>query len=74
MLDPDFQNGIGLLKEFNFTYDILVYPRQLPAAIKLVTRHPGQTFVLDHIAKPLIVERKVEPWKNIFENYRKVQM
>ncbi|HLK03283.1 MAG TPA: amidohydrolase family protein [Candidatus Acidoferrum sp.] len=46
----------------NFTYDLLVYPRQLPAAIELVSRCPNQKFVLDHCAKPLIKTRQFEPW------------
>jgi L-fuconolactonase len=54
MLRPDFQNGISLLSRYGLCYDILVYPRQLPAAIELVRRFPEQQFVLDHIAKPQI--------------------
>ena len=38
----------------NLTYDILIVHHQLPAAIRLVDRHPDQLFVLDHIAKPAI--------------------
>jgi L-fuconolactonase len=54
MLRPDFLRGISCLAQFNFTYDILIYPRQLPTAIELVSRFPEQRFVLDHIAKPTI--------------------
>ncbi len=62
LLREDFLRGIGLLKKFNFTYDILIYPKQLPAAIKFVGKFPEQPFVLDHIAKPLIKDRITEPW------------
>jgi L-fuconolactonase len=62
MLDPAFQNGIRYLKDFNFSYDILIYPKQLPAAIRLAENHPDQVFVLDHMAKPFIKDRKIEPW------------
>ncbi|HTS37461.1 MAG TPA: amidohydrolase family protein [Candidatus Solibacter sp.] len=58
----DFCRGIGVLKDFNLTYDILIYPKQLPAAIKLAERFPGQNFVLDHIAKPFIRSGEIEPW------------
>jgi len=54
MLRPDFLRGIAQLKEFDLTYDILIFPKQLPAAIELVKRFPEQLFVLDHIAKPPI--------------------
>jgi len=62
MLRADFQRGIALLAERNLTYDILVYPRQLPAASALVEAFPRQRFVLDHIAKPLIKDQVMEPW------------
>lgn len=50
----EFSNGIGKLRQFSLTYDLLIYPRQLTAAIELVQQHPAQSFVLDHIAKPQI--------------------
>ena len=50
----DFNDGIQAIKEFGWTYDILIYARQLPFAIPFVDRHPDQVFVLDHIAKPTI--------------------
>jgi L-fuconolactonase len=64
----DFNRGVSLLKEFCLAYDILIFERQLPAAIRFVDRHPEQTFVLDHIAKPKIKAAEREPWaKNIAE-------
>jgi L-fuconolactonase len=62
MLRPDFLRGIAKLKEFKLTYDLLIYPTQLPAAIKLVQKFPEQDFVLDHLAKPYIREGALSPW------------
>jgi L-fuconolactonase len=62
MLREDFLRGIGTLKQFDLAYDILIFPKQLPAAVELVRRFPGQRFVLDHIAKPLIKDALIEPW------------
>jgi L-fuconolactonase len=62
MLRDDFRRGIRQLAEFDLAYDVLIYPRQLPAALRLVEEFPEQRFVLDHIAKPLIAEGKLEPW------------
>ncbi|HXS74901.1 MAG TPA: amidohydrolase family protein [Terracidiphilus sp.] len=62
MLRSDFRRGIGRLREYNLAYDILIFPRQLQAAIKLVHEFPDQRFVLDHIAKPMIAEGRMEPW------------
>jgi L-fuconolactonase len=58
----DFVKGVAQLRQFGFTYDILIYARQLPAAIELVARLPEQQFVIDHIAKPEIKAKKMEPW------------
>jgi len=63
MLRPAFQRGIGKLRQFNLAYDILVFPKQLPAAIQLVANFPEQRFVLDHIAKPSIRDGTLTPWR-----------
>jgi L-fuconolactonase len=68
ILGTEFNKGVELLKKYNLTYDILVFPRQLPNAVKFARNHPGITMVLDHIAKPYIKDRKISPWdKDIFE-------
>ena len=63
MLFPDFRRGIARLQEFHLTYDLLLFPRHLPVAVKLVGEFPDQPFVLDHIAKPAIREGQISPWK-----------
>jgi L-fuconolactonase len=62
VVQPDFMRGISRLQEFGFTYDILIYPRQLPAAIELVGKFPGQRFVVDHLAKPEIKTKNIATW------------
>lgn len=64
MLSPDFIQGISQLSRFKLTYDLLVFPRQLPAAIALAQRFPNQPFVLDHLAKPAIRDGTLEPWRS----------
>src|SRR4030095_6055264 len=59
MLGASFRRGIAKLAQFNLAYDLLIYPRQLPAAIELVGIFPRQRFVLDHIAQPPIKARTV---------------
>jgi L-fuconolactonase len=69
---PDFNAGLSQLRAFNLTYDILIYHSQLPAAIRLVDRHPDQIFVLDHIAKPAIRIGQLHPWaENLAELARR---
>ena len=62
MLRDSFLRGIKALRQFHFTYDILIYTHQFPAAIELVAKFPEQRFVLDHLGKPPIKARQLEPW------------
>ena len=67
MLRPDFKRGIGKLKEFGYTYDILIYTDQLKYTIDFVKAFPEQPFVLDHMAKPQIKDGQINDWKNEIE-------
>jgi len=64
MLRPNFKRGIGKLREFGYTYDILIFPDQLEYTIQFVKAFPDQPFVLNHIAKPYIKDKKIDGWKN----------
>jgi len=68
LMRPDFLRGIASLREFGFTYDILIYPEQLPAALELVSQFPEQKFVVDHIAKPDIKSRSRAGWAVLMQN------
>jgi L-fuconolactonase len=63
MLRPEFRRGIAMLADLELVYDILVYPRHLPHAVRLVEEFPEQRFVLDHLAKPPIKSGNLEPWR-----------
>lgn len=62
MLRPDFRRGIGLLEKYGFTYDILIFPYQMGAALELVRAYPQQRFVLDHLGKPYIKDGFYAGW------------
>jgi L-fuconolactonase len=63
MLREDFRAGLGLLNSYGLAYDLLLHPRHLPIAATLVAQFPEQRFVLDHLAKPLIADGRVSPWR-----------
>ena len=71
MIRPEFLRGIGKLKQFGLRYDVLILPKQLPAAIKLVQQFPEQPFVLDHIAKPHIKDGVISPWREQMQELAK---
>ncbi len=68
-LRKDFNRGISMLHDFGLVYDILIFHRHIPNAIKMVDQHPIQLFVLDHVAKPSVVSAVPDPvWaKNMAE-------
>jgi L-fuconolactonase len=62
-LRPDFIAGVRLLADFDLSFDIGVYHRQLAGALELVRRCPDVRFVLDHCGKPGIRDKLMEPWR-----------
>jgi len=69
---PDFNRGITAMRDFGWSYDLLVYGRQLPFTIPFVDRHPEQLFVVDHIAKPNIASGKFDVnWARDFQELAK---
>ena len=63
LLRPDFRSGIARLREHALVYDLLLFPKHLPRAVRLCAEFPDQPFVLDHIAKPAIRDRLFDPWR-----------
>ena len=63
VLGSDFGRGLRELHQHGLTYDLLIYPDQLPAAIELVGLVPEQPFVVDHLAKPRIAAGEIEGWE-----------
>ena len=59
---PEFIEGLKLLPEFGFTFDLCIRADQLTAAAELVRGAPQVTFVLDHFGKPAVRNKGFEPW------------
>jgi L-fuconolactonase len=72
LLRPDFTRGISLLEKYNYTYDILVMPHQLGAALEFVKQFPNQKFVIDHIAKPYIKDGYYDGWALLMTEIGKI--
>jgi L-fuconolactonase len=62
-LQPGFIEGVRLLADFDLSFGIGVYHRQLASAVELVRRCPDVRFVLDHCGKPGIRDKLMEPWR-----------
>jgi L-fuconolactonase len=62
LLRQDVQRGLAVLDDHDLTFDLLVKPQQLEAAIRTVRWFPSLTFVLNHIAKPPIASGQTAGW------------
>jgi L-fuconolactonase len=61
--DARFRQGVERLARHGLAYDILIYARQMPAAIEFSSRLPGIRLVLDHLGKPDIKRNGFDSWR-----------
>ncbi|MFD7301932.1 amidohydrolase family protein [Streptomyces pharetrae] len=62
LLRADVGRGLAALADAGLVHDLVVRPHQLPACVRAAARHPGLTFVLDHLGKPPVASGATEPW------------
>lgn len=65
LLRDDVRRGLQAVAAHGLVYDLLLRPRELPAAIIAVRNAPEMHWVLDHIAKPEIASGGWEPWAGL---------
>jgi L-fuconolactonase len=58
-----FRQGVAAVGRCGLVYDILIYARQLPEAIRFAADFPDQRFVLDHLGKPDIRGNGLDEWR-----------
>ena len=63
LLGDTFRRGVARLARHGLAYDILVYARQLRAAIEFAGALPDQRLVLDHLGKPDIRTGAFDGWR-----------
>jgi L-fuconolactonase len=62
---PSVLRGLGAVATAGLSYDLLVTPGQLPAAIGAARRLPALRFILDHAGKPRIAQGELQPWSDL---------
>lgn len=62
---PETIANVKKLGELGITFDLLTKTPELATAIKLVRACPDVQFVMDHISKPYIAKRELEPWRTL---------
>jgi predicted TIM-barrel fold metal-dependent hydrolase len=58
-----FIKNVASLASYRLSFDICVLARQLPIAIKLVSKCPDVVFILDHCGVPQVKEKNLDPWR-----------
>ena len=61
LLRDDVKRGLAAVGRAGLVYDLLLRPREIPAALRTVEEFPDLRFVVDHIAKPDIRDRRFRP-------------
>ena len=68
LLRPEVRRGISIMGRAGLAFDLLVRPRETPAALEVVRAEPGMRFVVDHLAKPPIATGEREPWATLLRD------
>ena len=69
LLRPDVRRGLAAIGAADLAYDLLVRPRELPAALVVARDMPDLRFVIDHLAKPPIRSGALEPWASLLRPF-----
>jgi L-fuconolactonase len=65
LLRPAVRRGIATVGDAGLAFELLVRPREMPAALQIVRSEPGIRFVIDHLGKPVIARGLFEPWARL---------
>ena len=60
---PEFRRGMAAVERCDLVYDILIYARQLPEAVRFASAFSRQRFVLDHLGKPDVRGGGLQEWE-----------
>jgi L-fuconolactonase len=66
---PDVRRGLAAVAARGLAYDLLIRPREMPAALETVRALPSLRFVIDHIAKPEIAQGGFAPWAALMQPF-----
>lgn len=50
--DPDWWHGFALLRKYDLSFDLLLYPTQMPRAALLAARNPDTRLIINHTGMP----------------------
>ncbi|WP_332785885.1 amidohydrolase family protein [Sphingomonas sp. PB1R3] len=63
LLDPALTPAIAAMQQHSLRFDALVQPRHLPMLARFMDRWPELPVVIDHAAKPFVLQGMLDPWR-----------
>lgn len=63
-LRPDFIRGVNLLADYDLTFDICISYIHSKNTIRFINKCPDVPMILDHIGKPDIKGKVLDPWRD----------
>lgn len=65
VLRPEVLRSLHTIADADFPFEFLTYTRHLPYVLRALEEVPPLRAVIDHISKPEIRNRSLEPWKTL---------
>ncbi len=64
LAEESWHRGFALLARHGFSFDLQIYPAQMPAAARLAARHPDTALILNHTGMPADKDAAgIETWR-----------
>jgi len=67
VLSEDVLSGFAELEQRGIPFDLIIWPRHLKYLSRLREKCPRLRLVIDHVALPMLAERKMESWAREME-------
>jgi L-fuconolactonase len=71
ILRPRVLDSLKMVAERDIPFEFLTYTRHLPHVLKVLERIPNLRAVVDHVSKPEIKNRKLDPWRSLMSEVAK---
>ncbi|HEV2452900.1 MAG TPA: amidohydrolase family protein [Verrucomicrobiae bacterium] len=65
ILRPRVIDALKWIADRDMPFEFLTYPRHLPHVLTVLDTVPGLRAVVDHVSKPEIKNRKLDPWRSL---------
>jgi L-fuconolactonase len=68
ILRPRVKESLKLIAQRDMPFEFLTHTRHLPHVLKVLDEIPGLRAVVDHVSKPEIKNRKLDPWRSLMSD------